>query len=195
MKVVLQDLRSRLQNQDKGHEQIQKDLQESLDAALPKNPKNVHQLLFGFSEAGTFHLLKSYNRTISPVPVWDCIGFGDSALTRYLGAIFLGTGIHLPVFRAVPICNYMVAQAKKYIPWCGGLTDLMVATPEGGVLEQTATTAIDNACELVEVCLNLLLTAATEPGVSAEHCHRLIENLRNVVESQSKLFTAFLDKH
>jgi hypothetical protein len=194
MKVIYQGLRDRLENQDKGRDEISKVLQETLDAAIPQNAEECHQLLCGFCDSGTFHLLKTYNRSVSPVPVWDCVGFGDSALTRYLGAIFLEDQIHLPIYRAVPVGIYLVAQAKKYVQGCGGPTDLLVLPSHGLVIEMYGTTMFDAACDLVEKSMNVLLTAATSPEVTTAQCQQLIEHLRNVLESQSKLFTAFLRK-
>jgi hypothetical protein len=85
MEVIYQGLRDRLENQDKGKDEISKALQETLDGAIHQNADECHQLLCGFSDSGAFHLLKTYNRSVSPVPVWDCVGFGDSALIRFGG--------------------------------------------------------------------------------------------------------------
>jgi hypothetical protein len=94
----------------------------------------------------------------------------------------------------VPVCIYLVAQAKKYVQGCGGPTDLLVLTPHGRAIEMYGTTMFDAACDLVEKSLNVLLTAATSPEVTAAQCQQLIEHLRNVLEDQSKLFTAFLQE-
>lgn len=88
MKVILEGLQGKLEYQDKGSQEIRADIQQVLDKVLRKM-KDDHQMLCGFCERGTFHLLRIHNKQISPVPVWDCIGFGDSALTRYLCSIFL----------------------------------------------------------------------------------------------------------
>jgi len=194
MRVVLEALRKKFEHQDKGREQIWEDLQEVLNALLPKRSKDVIQTLCGFCETGTFHILKSFNKEISPVPVWDCVGCADSALIRYLGSIFLENRVHLPLFRAVPICIYLVAQAKKYIEGCGGSTDLIVLTAKGQAIEETGGTLFDTACDVVELYLNGVLTSATEPGVSVEYVQHLIEALRNVIESQTGILTAFLPK-
>ena len=67
-------------------------------------------------------------------------------------------------------------------------------TSQGQAVQHAGDVTLDTACDEVEFYLNGVLTAATGPNVSAEAIHSLIEALRNVLESQSKLFTAFLGK-
>jgi hypothetical protein len=191
MNVIFQQLHERLENQDKGRIDIENDLQQVLDATIPKTTKEGHQLLCGFADSGEYCLLKSYNRSISPIPVWDCIGYGNSALTHYLGAIFLDSWIHLPLYRAIPICIYLVAQAKKYVQWCGGPTDVVVLTQQGKVTQYPATSAFDATCDIVENCLNGILTSATDPDTSASQCEGLISALRTVLERQRATFETF----
>lgn len=195
MKVIVQDLRNRIEGKHKSREEIEAALQETVNASLPQKPEGDeehHAMLCGFCADENFVLLKTWDRKISPVSAWDCVGVGDSALTRYLGAIFLGTQIHLPVFRAVPICNYMIAQAKKYVQGCGGETDLFVMDPSGKVTEQLTGPVIDKICELIEYNFNLLLTSATEPDVSAEQYDNLIKQLRGLTGMTTKVFQGFL---
>ncbi|MGO9270796.1 MAG: hypothetical protein ACLQOO_11180 [Terriglobia bacterium] len=135
-RVILERLRNKLENQDRDRQHIWNDLCEVLNETLPEQIEQNHQILCGFWDAGAFHLLKSFNRDVSPVPVWDCIGIADSALIRYLGGIFLEGRIHLPLYRAVPICVYLVSQAKKYIPGCGGPTDIVVVMRDGRTKEE-----------------------------------------------------------
>jgi hypothetical protein len=194
MKIIVESLRAKFEQQNKSSDQIEAGLQETLNDVIPKNPKEHHLTLCGFGVNGTLRLLKTWDRTISPVTVWDCVGFGDSALTRYLGSIFLGTEIHLPIFRAVPICNYMVSQAKKYVDGCGGQTDLVVMAPNGEVSEQTDSKIIELMCEVVENMLNSLLTSATEPNATPEQIEHLIKQLGYVTKLSTTLFDGFIKK-
>jgi hypothetical protein len=52
----------------------------------------------------------------------------------------------LPLRRAVPICIYMVAQAKKYVPGSGGPTDLIVLADGGKVVQTRFGPQFDTAC-------------------------------------------------
>jgi hypothetical protein len=192
MKTIQEKLRNKLEGQDKTRQEIWEDLEGVLDETLPEHPDIDQQLLCGFSESRKLHLLKSYNRTVSPVPVWDCVGFGDCALTRYLGGIFLEDRIHLPLYRAVPICVYMVAQAKKYVPGCGGQTDLIVMTRQGEILWHSVPAHVETACNAVEHSINAVLTSATEPNTDIQSIQSLVEVLHNVLDSQTKLFMPLL---
>jgi hypothetical protein len=155
--------------------------------------KNIpHQMLYGFNNGSELRLLKTWNRDMYPVPVWDCIGIADTSLIRYLGAIFLEARIHLPLYRAVPICNYIVAQAKKYVEGCGGLTDLSVLTPDGKTKEQLSSVFADSMCDLVEVALNGLLTESTETNITPERLEVLIQSVRNVLNTSIKPFSTLL---
>jgi hypothetical protein len=192
MKTIYESLRSKLEFQHKEPGEIEDDLQSTLNRAIPRGLRESHQLLCGFREAGVLRLLKTLNKAIYPVKKWDCIGIGDSALTRYLGGIFLDGDFFMPAFRVVPICVYLVAQAKKYIQWCGGPTDLMVLFPDGKSIQYPSTTLLDSACERVEQHLNGVLTAATDPSTSPEEIQSLIDSLRAVIDSQMKMLTGFL---
>lgn len=102
------------------------------------------------------------------------------------------TGGILPLYRSVPICIYLIAQAKRYLAqWCGGDTDIAVVTAERTIVHH-AGTKYDAACAMVELWLNGILTSATEPNVSAEKVQQLIESLQNVLNSQTGLITGFL---
>lgn len=191
MKTLFENLEQRLHLQDKTAEQIRGELQATLNEVLKKD-KGGHQLLCAFEDNDSFRILKTYNKDISPASPWDCIGFGDSALMRYLGAIFLGTRIHLPLRRAVPICVYMVAQAKKYVPSSGAPTDLIVLGADGRVVQMEFGTQFDTACDEVESALNGVLTWATEPGMRPEGIQRLIENMAHVLDTYGSLFIKFL---
>lgn len=120
------------------------------------------------------------------------MGFGDSALTRYLGAIFLGTHIHLPISLGVPICNYVVAQAKKYVQWCGGETHLIVMTDEGQVHEQVSGSDIDSLCDTIEYAINEMLTATSMLDIDEDRCIKLIRNLRELVKESTSTFNRFI---
>lgn len=193
MKTLFENLERRLHGQDKTREQIRVELQAALEEVLKKD-KGAHQLLCGLEDNDGFYILKTYNKDISPVSPWDCIGVGDSALIRYLGAIFLGKHIHLPLRRAVPICIYMVAQAKKYVPFNGGPTDLIVLSTSGQVVQREFGPQFDTACDEVESALNGALTLATESYMRPEYIQRLIEHLGDVLDTYSNLFTNFLPK-
>lgn len=192
MKVLMERLRDKLEGQDKGTQQIKDDLKSVLDLVLSPESEDAHQLLFAFEEAGGFRLIKTRNKELYPVDVWDCIGFGDSALTRYLGAIFLESYVHLDLARAVPICAYMLKQAKKYVQGCGGPTDLIVLDSKGQVRQYCGGSRFDDACEGIEYCLNRVLTEATEPNVKAERIQQLIEELRKIIENESQIMIDFL---
>jgi len=195
MNNIVEMLRGKLVGRNKSADLIQADLQATVNYLLPENPNNdneLHQMLCGFSVDGELHLLKSYQRQISPVPVWDCIGFGDSALTRYLGAIFLDTQIHLPISLGVPICDYIISRAKKYVRGCGGETDLAVLTPEGKVYEQLPTQEIDRLCESIEWGFNCALTSATNPNMSEEQSRQIIKQLRELLGRSAQAFGQFI---
>jgi hypothetical protein len=191
MRVILGELRKKVENQAKTSEEIQYDLEQVLEKVMKKRKKVTHQMLCGFYEAGTYHLLETLGVEVSPVPVWYCIGTGESSLTKYLGGIFLAGDI-LPLYRSVPICIYLVAQAKRYLAqWCGGDTDIAVVTKERTVVHH-AGTRYDAACNMVEAWLNGILTSATEPNISAEKIQQLIGALRNVLDAQTGSMTGFL---
>jgi hypothetical protein len=153
MKGIEEDLRNRLEGQNKSSADIEIDLRQSLEKAISKNEKS---------------------------PFWT------------LCAIFLEPSIHLPLYRAVPICNYMVDQAKKYVLGCGGLTDLSVIGTSGKAHEQFSSVFTDNVCEMVEITLNAILTSTTEPDITPEKLETLIHTLRDVLGSSLKAFPALL---
>ena len=168
---------------------IRATLQLTLDETLKKS--KAHQMLCAFCDAGDLRLVRSDGTKISPVPVWDCVGYGDSALTKYLGGIFLSDDV-LPLRRAVPICIYLIAQTKKYVDWCGGDTDIAVLNPDGTATELPLGTRYDAVCSMIEKWLNGILTSTTEPNVSGEKIQELIMALRNVMNEQIGAITAFL---
>jgi hypothetical protein len=86
----------------------------------------------------------------------------------------------------------VVAQAKKYVDWCGGDTNTVVLTPQGRAVEHAGGTKYDAACNMVEAWLNGILTSATERNVNPEKVQQLIEALRNVLDTQTGAMTAFL---
>ena len=193
MRGLERDLRSRLEGQTKSSADIERDLRQALEKVIAKNDKSQFWTLCGFCEGGTYRLLKTYQRDVFPVPVWDCIGLADnSSLIRYLAAIFLEPSVHLPLFRAVPICNYMVAQAKKYVGGCGGLTDLSIVRPNGKAQEQFSSVFTDNVCDMVEITINAILTTTTEPDITPERLETLIQTLRDVLGNSLKAFPALL---
>lgn len=194
MKGIEEDLRNRLDGQSKSPQDIENNLQKALEKAIAKNDKSEFWTLCGFRANGAgYRLLKSYQRQITPVPVWDCIGIAtNSSLIRYLGAIFLEASVHLPAYRAVPICNYIVAQAKKYIGGCGGPTDLSIIEPSGRSKEQFSSAFSDHLCEMVEHSLNAILTTATESTVSAERIEVLLRALQRTLDNSMKTFPALL---
>jgi hypothetical protein len=192
MKALFEAVERRLRDQDASREQIQTELQAVLDDMLTERHSGDHQLLCGFEVADDFHIFKTYNRAITPVSAWDCIGCGDSSLMRYLGRIFLGNRVHLPLRRAIPICIYMVAQAKKYVPHNGGPTDLIVLGPQGKSTVRQFGPKFDTACDEVEEKLNGVLTCATEPGLSTTPLIQgLIEEMGDVLDTYGKMFTEF----
>ena len=191
MNKIVEDLGGRLVGESKSAQQIESDFQSTLDSVFRRKPKDAHETLCGFADQGNLYLLKSHNKDIFPVPTWACIGFGDSALTRYLAAIFLGNRVHLPIYLAVPICDYIIAQVKKYVQWCGGDTNLMVVTADGKVHEQIPNAQIDVLCNRIEDRLNLMLTSASMFDISEEQCLRMIRELRELLYESVKTFGQF----
>jgi len=193
MNLIYEKLRPSLEVQCTTCEQIQLHIQDVLNSALPKTSQYPHQMLCGVSDGVTLRLFKTIGRNIYPIPVWDCIGFGDTSVIRYLGALFLKYGEDLPFFRAIPICNYMIAQAKEHIQFCGGPTDLWALTRKGKLSKQSSLIPLDCANDLVEKSLIAILTAATEPTTTAESCERLLRNLRQVIDASTQTYQTFLD--
>lgn len=186
MDSIAEKLRSELVN---GEKNVEAALQKSLNAAF-QTSEEAHQVLCAFSD-GALHLLKSLQRSISPVSGWDCVGFGGSALVRYLGGIFLN-GCELPIQLGIPICNYIVSQAKKYVNYCGGDTNLVVLTTTGKVYEQVSSAKIDAACEQIESRINDVLTQATMLDINEGECLRLIRELRQLVQKSADIFYNFV---
>lgn len=177
--------------QDKSAQEIADAFQAVLNGMFPGKTKENHQMLCGFSDAGTLSLLKSRDKEVSPVEVWDCIGCGDSSLIRYLAAIFLENRIHLPIRLAVPICDYIIAQAKKYVQWCGGDTNPFVLTPDGKFHEQIQSSEIDALCGRIENGINSMLTTTSILDLSEQECLNVVRGLRNLIQEASIKFTSF----
>lgn len=164
---------------------------ETLNSIFTGQEEEDHQILCAFSDGGDIRLLKSSRNRVSPVPVWDCVGRGDSSLTRYLAAIFLGTFEHLPVALGVPVCDYIITQAKKYVRGCGGDTNLFVLTKKGKVHEQVLGSQIDATCEQIERRLNEMLTLTTMLNVDEDQCLELIRRLRELIRNSAEVFGSF----
>jgi len=193
MRVINQELLTRLCGpDDKTAQEIGQHFRDVLNDAFPGKTKENHQILFGFTEAKNFFLFKSRDKEIFPVDAWDCAGWGDSPLVRYLARIFLEGSVHLPVCMAVPICNYIIAQAKKYVPYCGGDTNLLVLTPEGKVHAQIQNLQIDALCGRIEDGINGMLTSAIMYQLGEEQCLRLIGELRALIEQSTAIFNSFI---
>jgi len=176
---------------DKSAQEIGDSFQAVLNGVFPGKAKENHQMLCGFADAKTLFLLKSRDREVSPVQVWDCIGYGDSSLIQYLATIFLEDRIHLPIRLAVPICDYIIAQAKKYVQWCGGDTNLFVLTPDSKFHEQIPSSEIDALCGRIERGINSMLTSASMLDLDERECLEVVKGLRGLIEEASSKFMSF----
>lgn len=87
------------------------------------------QLLFAFGveHLGAYWLYKSTGSLVREVerndPI-EVIGWGDSSLTRFLTETLCAKSIDLD--SAAGLSLYVVNRAKKYIPYCGGRSDLLI---------------------------------------------------------------------
>lgn len=164
MKSICEEMRGRIEDKVKTCAEVRVELQKTLDTVLPTKSKGRHQMICAICAEPPNHImLKTDDRKISPIPTWDFVGFGDGALVRYLAGIFLKTGLRLSISRAALFCNYIIGQAKKYVQWCGGPTDI-VALTEAGIIEHEFTLytkqvemQLDNADYRVSLLLNTIM--------------------------------------
>jgi hypothetical protein len=77
-RAIVELISNNISGQDKTFEKVREALQDALNKVLGRSKRN-HQMLCGFCDSGNFRLLKSSDRVISPVPIWDCVGYGDGA--------------------------------------------------------------------------------------------------------------------
>ena len=135
-------------------------LQATLDEVITPDPDQQFQLLVAFvSKDVAPFLVKTRDRQISPVFENDFIGFGDSALTRYLLEALVGDR-RLTRAEAAVYGIYIVAQAKKYISGCGGPTDVHCLTLQGDRLVPGSVVIgeIEEHLDLLEITVSHLLS-------------------------------------
>jgi hypothetical protein len=132
-------------------------------------------------------LLKTENQYISPVPWWDCVGFGDSALTRYLVGIFWRSGLGLSIEQAEILCAYLIAQAKKYVQWVGGYTNITALTENGTVRPFYWTEAQDADFDIFEYVISRLVNVLANRRSSGGDCGKAINDFsRYLIELRAK---------
>lgn len=165
MRIVVKRLKKELEGQEVTGKEIQDRVQAALNGIVPSKPKSsgdIYQMLFGAHDGHDISLLKSVNRDISPVPLWDCIGIAqDAPLIPYLIDLLFKAWQKPLIEQMVPFCNYLVLKAKDYIQDCGGRTDVVALTSEGKVYRQTASYARTIESQLREVEIHLAHAIST----------------------------------
>jgi hypothetical protein len=164
MNAVNEEFRKRVKDQERTCEEVRLHLKEALRCTIPAKPKERHQMLCGICDAKTHILLRVEDREIFPVLERDFIGFGDSALVRYITGVFTKIGVPISMWQAKTLCIYLVAQAKKYGQSVGGPTDI-VSISEAGWFEEfrpSFSEALEKELDNAESALSVLLTILTD---------------------------------
>jgi 20S proteasome alpha/beta subunit len=187
MNTIVEEFRRRIKDQDKTCEEVRAHLRESLESSIPAKSKERHQMLCGICDASSRMLLRTENREVFLASPWECIGFADSALVRYIAGIFMKLGAPLSMWQAKTLCVYVVAQAKKYGQSVGGPTDI-VAISEGGWREEfhhSSTEGLEKEFENAEFALSVLLAILTDARSHKVDSDKAIEEFSKYLKTLS----------
>ena len=99
--------------------------------------KNSHskglQTLIGMKiKHGDPFILKTWDSRVVE-GLYECIGFGDSSVLRYLTNSLLPS--HLSVNQAIVLGNYLVSVGNRYVDQCSGGPDSMTLHADGNIQE------------------------------------------------------------
>lgn len=136
-KRVFEHLSAKIKDTAKTPEEIGSDLQAVLaDVIGSSEGITRHQALMALCpKSDEYVLWQSGNDKISTIRGPSAvIGVGESSLTHYLLSTLLKPGTALASPQAAIYGIYVVKQAKKYIPGCGGPTDVVWLRPDGGTV-------------------------------------------------------------
>ena len=187
MNTIMGEFRKRIKDQDKTCEEVRAHLKESLELSIPAKSKEQHQMLCGICDANTRMLLRTENREVFLASTWECIGFADSALVRYIAGIFMKLGMPLSMWQAKTLCVYLIAQAKKYGQSVGGPTNI-VSISETGWFEEfnpSFTEALEKELDNAEFTLSVLLTVLTDARSHKADSDMAIEELSKYLKTLS----------
>jgi hypothetical protein len=129
-------------------------------------------------------LLKSQAETVHRViDGFDAVGAGDSSVVRFLSKVFALR--HSALSRAVAkrVGTYVLLQAKHYMEWCGGDTDIFAVTEHGGIEDSSALSFnYEHNLGMAEDAFRSLYLAAVKDDPSLTGAlDRLFKNLRDVL--------------
>jgi len=156
-------------------------LRECAETALEKWWKKhrkeggVELLVSLFVSGSGSELLRSKGKMLVDAD-FECLGVGDSSVIRYFIETFVNERMGLD--HLLPLCVYIMEQAKKYIEGCGGKTDVLYTFGNRLVGRLYATSKIAAETERIEQHLQRLFQSFYDPGKTDAALARDLEYVR-----------------
>jgi 20S proteasome alpha/beta subunit len=130
----------------------------------PQEPKPGFWLLVGVETPDETFLIKSADTAIRKSDGFECIGTG-SALGNYLADMLYQP--FMSVREGIFLTIYILRLAKKYVPYVGGRSSIVVLTPEG-IRVPAVVGDIEAAFDEVEALIRPLLFQAVDRLITDE---------------------------
>jgi len=184
-KVVGQQLESRFGlNATIQPSDIQENLKQALLSSIPK--KESFQNLFGVVAEGQIKLFVCSGSMVTDAGRCEIIGWGDSALGRYLRGLFL-KGLMLPTTMQAAVAGiYLILQGKNYDgQYVGGGPDVLTLSLDGtmGVIDRAKSGEWEKELETIEGWTVQTFNFLTEPRITPEWISRRFEEFNSKAES------------
>ncbi len=165
--TVFEEFGKRIRDADMTVAEVKRELQKTLNAVLNEQTSPFQMLVGVDSERPA--MFKTFDKAISPVYLHDFIGFGDSALVRYLSAALLKADKDPWKQQAMLFGVYVLSQAKKYVHGCGGDTDVVgLFCGDAYELPSRSLERMENQFDQFEQRASEVLVALTHDSISQE---------------------------
>lgn len=165
-------------------------------AAYPYEPRPSFDLLLGIRERdGLCSLIKSSHTAVRRSLTFEFLGVG-AVLGRYLADAMYDIGMSLR--QAALMAIYILRLAKKYVPGCGGHSDILVVDTSGNMefLPTLKITALEENFSEFDEDVKRVLLGFADLGISDDHFESELEILNSGIrrfrkkhkESQTSLY-------
>jgi hypothetical protein len=165
-------------------------------AAYPYEPKPSFDLLVGIREHdGLFSLIRSSQTAVRRSLTFEFLGVG-AILGRYLADTMYSIGMSLR--QASLMAIYILRLAKKYVPGCGGHSDILVIDSQGNMefLQTPGIAALEENFSEFDEDVNRVLLGFADLGISDEDFENKLGILNSAIrrfrkkqkEAQSSLY-------
>jgi len=129
-------------------------------------------------------LLKSQAETVHRViDGFDAVGAGDSSIVRFLSKVLSLKYSALSRSMAKKVGTYVLLQAKHYMEWCGGDTNIYAVTEHGGIEDSSAYSCnYEHNLGMAEDAFRSLYLAVIKDQASLPGAmDRLVKNLKDAL--------------